>query len=39
MNIISAQFDWSSLYKIKDVNIALDLFYDILSNTIEKDRS
>lgn len=36
MNIILAKFDWSNLYKIKDVNIALDLFYDILLNTIEK---
>lgn len=41
--IILAKFDWSNLYKIKYVNIALDIyinkrykFYDVLLDTIEK---
>jgi len=35
MNITLAKFDWSNLYKIKDVNIALDVLYDVLLDTIE----
>lgn len=36
MNAIFANFDWLIIYKERDVNVALNIFYEVLLDTIEQ---
>lgn len=36
MNIIFAKFDWTNFYQVNDVNIALNIIYELVLDTNDK---
>lgn len=35
MNIVIASYEWSNAYTKNDINIALNIFYEVVLNAIE----